>query len=367
MPGGETRLAHPEKIELTREKFVQSYRRAPVCWTPDGRNYTVLSHWRGRKFFRIARISLGGEEQPEVTSLFLEEGLKIFTWACLSESGKLAFSLHPQTGEKRGLYMLDLESGEQRRILGDYEVVSVGEWPPDPLYLFAPLPGPVGQIFFKGAPCAELSSGCDGAFPDAPEYNYSIYSDGSGLREITKFPQSSRDHRLSPDGSFSTYSLLYDSVEGSTGLYVKDLASGEARRLVGPEDIPEVTSMHWFVPVCWMPDGSAIRFYVRVQENDHWKGAFYSIDLNGENLQRLFASPSLEGLLTPAVGVCSPDNQEVLFPIDASDLTPLRGVGLYLVNLERSEWRPILREYNLYGMVVKSVAAPGLAQRNFWG
>ncbi len=354
---GETRLGHPE-MTWYFERFVQSYRQAPVCWTADGEGYAVLTHWRGR-FNRIARMPLGVKGDEEVRPLlFHDEELEILTWACLSERGELAFSLHPQGGEKRGLYVLDLESGEQRRILEDYEVVSVGLWPSPatPQYLFAPLPGPVWRVHFQGAPCARLGEPwCDFGFPGSEGYisYYSFYSDGTGLQEIAEFPQSFRDHRLSPDGSFSTYSLLYDSVEGSAGLYVKDLSSGEARYLVGPEDIPGVTSAHRLVPACWTPDGSKIRFYVRFQENEHWKGAFYSIDLNGENLQRLLASPGLEGWESLAIGACLPDSQEMLFPIDSGNLT-----GLYLVNLERNEWRPILRGYSIHDMVVKSVATP---------
>jgi len=352
---GETRRVPPQ--DWLPERPINSYRHAPVCWTADGTtlkfgdNVLFTEHSPDTRFWVIA---LDAETTEELQSLFLNPDLML-TWDCSPDGRELAFSLSPQGGEKRGLHVLDLESGEQRSIIDDYEVVSVGVWPSKPLYTFAPMPGSVWQVFFNGAPCAELLAGCTGGFMYHPEHYYSIYSDGTGLQEVAEFPKPSSNSRLSPDGSL----LAYYSIENLTGIYIKDIASDEAYRLLGSEDIPSVTSVHQLSPVCWTPDGSGIRFYARVQENGIWKGAFYSIDQNGGSLRRLVASVSLEGLWALARIRCSPDNREILFPIGASDLTPVRESGLYLLSPEHSAWRPILRGYETF---VEVVIAP-IAER----
>ncbi len=204
--------------------WFNSYRRAPVCWIEDG---TALELKERTSRFRITSPDAKTQEETRVVYLSNPPDT-ILTWACLPNGEELAFSLSPKGGEQQGLYIMSLRDGEWRQVLRDYEVVSVGVWPSAPLYTYAPIPGPVWQIFFKGAPCAELITGCSGAFPGAPEYNYSIYSDGTGFQEIAKLPSvtdivlpngapglSQKPH-LSPDGLY----LVYYSSDHPRGLYI---------------------------------------------------------------------------------------------------------------------------------------------------
>ena len=72
--------------------------------------------------------------------------------------------------------------------------------------------GPVWRILFKGAPCSEMSVGCQ-PFDGTPSYLYVVNSDGTGLEQIETFPSSPLLPMLSPDGSRMAYST-------GDGLYV---------------------------------------------------------------------------------------------------------------------------------------------------
>jgi len=340
---GETHLGHPRKNPWTGERLIPSYRQAPICWAADGTRIELMGTFGPGK---IWILPLKAETTEERRTFFLEEPLgTILTWGCLPDGKEVAFSFSPKGGDKRGIYVLNWETGDWRRILEGYEVVSVGTWPSRPLYSFAPIAGDVWQVFFRGAPCAELVKGCMASM-GSPEYYYSMYSDGTGLQEIAGFPQLpaipslpegapalSRFPHLSPDGLLA----VYYSIDHPRGLYVVDNTRNEARLLIGVDSMPGANS---FGPACWTPDGSAIRFSVQFQEEGKWQNALYYIDHSGENLNKLFTVTGLYDSMH--TGMCSPDNREMIFE-------PL-WEGLYVLNLESGEWKPILADYATYGL-----------------
>ena len=348
---GETRRVPAEDPWPTR---IHSYRQAPICWTADG-TMLELMHTFGPGGIWILPLKAETTEKERAFS-FKEPLLDtILTWGCLLDGKEVAFSFSPKGGEHRGLYVMGLESGQRWPILEGYEVVSVGTWPSRPLYSFAPIAGDVWQIFFRGAPCAELVEECMASM-GSPEYNYSMYSDGTGLQEVAEIPKSSQPSlpvplpegapfpscspQPSPDSSLSTYY----SNDHLRGLYVVDNTS-QVRLLIDMNDIPGTS---WLRPACWTSDGAAVRFCVQLQEEEkQQENVFYSINQNGENLRRLFV---LTGLSDSIYGVtCSPDNGEMIFRLFEE------GGELYLLGFETGEWRPILTGYGVYGTPVSGL------------
>ena len=210
-----------------------------------------------------------------------------------------------------------------------------------------PPSAPVGQIAFSGAPCSEMSHGCQ-PFDDTPTYYYVINSDGTGLERVDAMPSATTpappgglpDHfilcppQLSPDGSHLAYAAM-------GGLYIVDMASGETRNVFRPDSIPGSSPV--LGPFCWTPDGSAVRFVVRSRENSNWVNTFYMIDWDGDNVRIWFTLTDLGGLIGP--GDCSPGNQELAFSLFPFP-TELQA-GLYVINLDTGKWRKILADYDV--------------------
>ena len=202
-------------------------------------------------------------------------------------------------------------------------------------------PVPVWQIAFSGAPCSEMSHGCQ-PFDDTPTYYYVINNDGTGLERVDAMPSATTpappdglpDHfilcppQLSPDGSHLAYAAM-------GGLYIVDMASGETRNVFRPDSIPGSSPV--LGPFCWTPDGSLVRFVVRSREDTIWVNTFYAIDYNGDTLRLLFRLTDLGMWIGP--GDCSPDNQEMAFS--------LMSYELYVIYLDTGEWRRILADYDV--------------------
>jgi hypothetical protein len=236
---------------------------------------------------------------------------------------------------------------------------------PTTMPIFTPTlkPVPVWQIFFDGAPCAELNGDCT-AYPGMPTYHYSLNSDGTELKqietisgsEVLALPPIPRGApvpygrpQLSPNHS----SLVYYTNDVPRGLYLVDVASEKTSLLLSSKAI--LGSPGFFYPVCWSPDGSEVRFSVRFQEGQQRRDAFYSIDTNGQSLKILFTlmgvgSPSLDWAMHD--GTCSPDGQEVAFSI-----YPDPKGGLYVLNLDSGQWRQVLAGYGVYRLMTKNSAA----------
>ncbi|MGB9619984.1 MAG: hypothetical protein ACPL7K_06205, partial [Armatimonadota bacterium] len=112
---------------------------------------------------------------------------------------------------------------------------------------------------------------------------------------------------------------------------------GETRSV----DLPFSWVSRLFGPVCWTPDGSAVRFVLRAgnwpEVNAYFPSpvnALYAIDRDGENLRLLYVITDVHGLIN--WGDCSPDNREMAFSF---------GYELYIINLDTGNWRRILADY----------------------
>ncbi len=220
---------------------------------------------------------------------------------------------------------------------------------------------PVWQILFAGAPCAELNGDCT-SYMGMPTYYYSLNSDGTEFRQIETVseneglppvPQGAPVPYGRPQLSPNHSSLVYYTNDVPRGLYLVDVASGKTSLLLSSKAIPG--SPGFFYPVCWSPDGSAVRFSVRFQEGQQRRDTFYSIDTGGQGLRMLFTltkigDPSLGWAMQ--AGTCSPDGREVAFSIYVDP----KG-GLYVLNLDTGQWRQILTDYGVYRLITKDSTA----------
>lgn len=221
---------------------------------------------------------------------------------------------------------------------------------PLPSPTLTPVSVPVWRFVFAGAPCSELDMDCMPS-PGFPLSYYLINSDGSGLEKMEEPPPpvvpppgKAPPHlifyepQLSPDGSY----MAYIAKDGD--LYIADMKSGEARRIF---------TYTWDLgPVCWTADGMAVRFIVPSRDpNGNPINTFFQIDRDGRNLQQLFTISDLGNFI--GTGVCSPDGRELVFSFRW-------GGELYIVNLESGEWRKILPDYGVFGVL--SIKA-GLKER----
>jgi len=225
-----------------------------------------------------------------------------------------------------------------------------------------PLPAPIWSMLFAGAPCAELNGDCT-SYMNAPTYYYAINSDGSELHQIETVPELAGLVRPpvpvdapspagwpqpSSDGQALVYYAFYTKKTPS-GLYVVDIDSGKAKLLLSSKLIPG--SPGFFYPVCWSPDGTTIRFYVRFQDGQERRDTFYSVNRDGTDLKPLFTLTDLgDSQMDWAIhsGTCSPDGREVAFSLDPDP----RG-GLYVLNLDRGQWRQVLANHGVYRLVTK--------------
>lgn len=221
-------------------------------------------------------------------------------------------------------------------------------------------PVPVWQILFAGAPCTELVAKCMTSM-GSPTYYYSINSDGSDLRQVesltgsitSPLPQHTSPvgaPQPSPDRSSWVY-YTNGAPDVPRGLYLLDTTSEKESLLLSSKAISG--SMGFFYPVCWSSDGTAIRFYVRFQEDQQRRDTFYSVDRNGQNLKELFTLTDLMDTHTEwaiNAGTCSPDNRELAFSLDQDG-------KLYLLDLNSGQWRQILTNYGVYRLATKDLIA----------
>ncbi|MBI5567906.1 MAG: hypothetical protein HY870_23620 [Chloroflexi bacterium] len=227
-----------------------------------------------------------------------------------------------------------------------------------------PKPVPVWQILFAGASCIDLQGDCTATYMGMPTNYYSLNSDGSELHQIDTVPELAGLVRppIPPGAPFPNgwpqpspdrSSLVYYTNDVPSGLYLVDVAIGKTSLLLSGKAIPG--SPGFFYPVCWSPDGSAVRFSVRFQAGQQRRDTFYSIDANGHNLKMLFALTSV-GEPSPDwamhAGTCSPNSQEVAFSME-----PDPKGGLYVLNLDNGQWRQILTGYSVYRLITKDFIA----------
>jgi len=134
-------------------------------------------------------------------------------------------------------------------------------------------------------------------------------------------------------------------------LYLLDAASEKVNLLLSSKAISR--SPGFFYPVCWSPEGTAIKFYVRFQEGQQRRDTFYSIDRNGQNLKALFTLTDLmssQAEWAINAGTCSPDNRELAFSLDQNG-------KLYILDLDSGQWRQILTDYGVYRLTTKDLIA----------
>jgi hypothetical protein len=126
MAGGETHnVFRPDTIPGASPVL------GPFCWTPDGSSIRFVV--RSREHFtwiNTLYVKKWNEDEPDLLFKLTDLGGWIGPGDCSPDNQELAFSLFPfPTISQAGLYVVNLGSGEWRKVLADYHISSVRTWP----------------------------------------------------------------------------------------------------------------------------------------------------------------------------------------------------------------------------------------------
>jgi hypothetical protein len=204
----------------------------------------------------------------------------------VGRSGEIAFETHD------GLYVVNAAGGTPRKIPD----TRAGDG--DPVLS----PDGTEYAFDREQPGAESNGGSD-----IPRDVYVMRQDGSGVRRLTFSPSDDGWPQWSPSGR----SLSFWSERRSGGMYVIDVSSGAARRVLSGGWIPS-----------WTPDGRLLFS----DEDDR----LVTVRSYGAGRQELPGQPGDVG-----VAQMSPDGQLLVFTQD-------EGPGMYVASSDGTHARPLV-------------------------
>ena len=258
----EDTLATPEDVERTAVNLTRSgsFDRYPI-WSPDGQWIAYLS--TGGEGTEIWVVSSDGKETRTIT----RDGMPKDGMVCWSPDGtQIAFGM---VEGDHNVWVVDLSTGEERRLTSDPAKDWLPAWSPDGLSIaFASDRAGSGDIYVfdraSGAlrrvvdwPSDEMSPywSPDGrwiAFTSWAEGNWDVWvvpaSGGQAVR-ITRTPESEFVPRWSPDGRWIACNRVSERE-----LHLVSIPDGALRRIAFPRDILGLWGL------AWSPDGAYMAF-----------------------------------------------------------------------------------------------------------
>jgi Tol biopolymer transport system component len=212
---------------------------------------------------------------------------------------------------RRELYVMDVGSGEERRLTRNGREELGVDWLPD------------GRIVF--ASCPRSSPGTD----ERPECSLAaIRADGTGREELARLGYVAGLGGVSPDGG----RVVYVEIEGQSHYQEFELVvmnlDGSGRRELTDNDTGDSAP-------AWSPDGERIAFMSNRAESapcdTHdcvgFKNEIYVMDVDGSDVTRLTETPQEE--YTPA---WSADGEKIVYSRERSDGPP----ELFVMNADGS-------------------------------
>ncbi len=263
--------------------------RSRYCIHPDDRRMLIgVSYSERRRQESEPVVDLENEG---------EEWLQSLSFTPLPKpGGRLVFSSNRDEANNYEIYTVDVETGDLVRLTDSPRFDGAPSWSPDGT-----------QIVFQSGRLNQPAT-------SSQQELFVMNVDGSGVQQLTSSGPNFCPS-WSPDGSAVAF---HSTRDGNEELYVKDLSSGEERKVT---DNPS----HDTCP-SWSPDGGQLAFTSRLDQTNA-RAALFVVNVDGSGLKQI-TDP-----LGETSSAWSPDGKQIAFRCH---------LGVCIESLQDGSQKPIL-------------------------
>ena len=236
---------------------------AQPAWSNDGRSI-AFSHSPQRLELRIYVMDADGGNLRRISNATFAYGDSFPTWSPRGDA--IAFASAREGPGREGVYVSDIDGGEEVRITGLDTSVMWSSWRPvGDAIVYASTKAGIMDIHImdgRGSHLAQVTD--DRRWDMAPSWHprgegiafasigedsltgdiYTIEADGSNRRRITKHPADESEPCWSPDG---TQILFESNRDGPQGLFIMDLDGRIVRRVTDARFV-YIEGSDWYDP-----------------------------------------------------------------------------------------------------------------------